>query len=142
MALSRTEMVTPSDNVVFIKNKDGNDTIHVDESKSGDYLFVIAICGATTAYDKDGNRIKDYDIYNKDGKLDHTDFDKPSQEIHGKVRITAKITTWLDGTTRCVGEKNEDVTGDVHVLPLKRIELNGKIDVVSKQPQGSYAFII
>lgn len=142
MALSRTEMVTPSDNVVFIKNKDGDDTIHVDESKSGDYLFVIAICGATTAYDKDGNRIKDYDIYNKDGKLDHTDFDKPSQEIHGKVRIAAKITTWLDGTVRCVGEKDEDVTGDVNVLPLKRIELNGKIDVVAKPPQGSYAFII
>ena len=142
MALSRTEMVTPSDNVVFIKNKDGDDTIHVDESKSGDYLFVIAICGATTAYDKDGNRIKDYDIYNKDGKLDHTDFDKPSQEIHGKVRITAKITTWLDGTVRCVSEKDEYINGDVTVLPLKRIELNGKIDVVAKPLQGSYAFII
>lgn len=142
MALGRVEMVTPSDNVVFTKNKDGDDTIHVDESKSGDYLFVIAICGATTAYDKDGNRIKDYDIYNEDGKLDHTDFDKPNQEIRGKVRIAAKITTWIDGTTRCVGEKEKDVTGDVKVLPLKRIELDGKIDVIAKPPQGSYAFII
>lgn len=142
MALGRAEMVTPSDNVVFTKNKDGDDTIHVDESKSGDYLFVIAICGATTAYDKDGNRIKDYDIYNEDGKLDHTDFDKPSQEIRGKVRIAAKITTWIDGTIRCVSEKEEEVTGDVKVLPLKRIELDGQIDVDAKPPQGSYAFII
>jgi hypothetical protein len=41
-----------------------------------------------------------------------------------------------------VGEKEKDVTGDVKVLPLKRIELNGQIDVIAKPPQGSYAFII
>lgn len=142
MALGRIEMVTPSDNVVFTKDKDGKDTIHVDESKSGDYLFVIGLCGATTGYDKDGNRIKDYDLYDKDSPLDHTDFDKPNQEIHGRVRITAKITTWIDGSVRYVIEKEEELTGEVDVMGTRLIDLDGQIDVDAKPPQGSYAFII
>lgn len=142
MALGRIEMVTPSDNVVFTKDKDGNDTIHVDESKSGDYLFVIGLCGATTGYDKNGNRIKDYDLYDKDSPLDHTDFDKPNQEIHGKVRIAAKITAWIDGSVRYVCEKREDLTGKADVMGTKLIDLDGQIEVDAKPPQGSYAFII
>ena len=142
MALGRIEMETPSDHVVFTKDKDGNDTIHVDESKSGDYLFVIGLCGATTGYDKDGNRIKDYDLYDKDSPLDHTDFDKPNQEIHGRIRIAAKITAWIDGSVRCVCEKEEDLTGEVDVMATKLIDLDGQIEVDAKLPQGSYAFII
>ena len=142
MAFGRIEMETPSDNVVFTKDKDGKDTIHVDESKSGDYLFVIGLCGATTGYDKDGNRIKDYDLYDKDSPLDHTDFDKPNQEIHGRIRITAKITTWIDGSVRHVCEKIEDLTGKADVMGTKLIDLDGQIEVDAKPPQGSYAFII
>ena len=142
MAVSRTEMVTPSDNVVFIKDKDGNDTIHIDESKSGDYLFVIGICGATTGYDKDGNPIRDYDLYDKESGLDHTEFDKPSQEINGKIRIAAKITAWIDGTLRYVCEADKDVTGEVSILAVKRTELDGEIIVDAEVSQDSYAFII
>ena len=142
MAVSRTEMVTPSDNVVFIKDKDGNDTIHVDESKSGDYLFVIGICGATTGYDKDGNPIRDYDLYDKESGLDHTEFDKPSQEINGKIRIAAKITAWIDGTLRYACEADKDVTGEVNILSVKRTELDGEIIVDAEVSQDSYAFII
>ena len=142
MALGHIEMETPSDHVVFTKDKNGNDTIHVDESKSGDYLFVIGLCGATTGYDKDGNRIKDYDLYDEDSPLDHTDFDKPNQEIHGRVRITAKITTWIDGSVRHVCEKGEDLTGKADVMGTKLIDLDGQIEVDAKPPQGSYAFII
>ena len=142
MTLGRIEMETPSDHVVFTKDKDGNDTIHVDESKSGDYLFVIGLCGATTGYDKDGNRIKDYDLYDEDSPLDHTDFDKPNQEIHGRVRITAKITAWIDGSVRYVCEKGEDLTGKADVMGTKLIDLDGQIEVDAKPPQGSYAFII
>ena len=142
MALGHIEMVTPSDNVVFTKDKDGKDTIHVDESKSGDYLFVIGLCGATTGYDKDGNRIKDYDLYDKDSPLDHTDFDKPNQEIHGRVRIAAKIVTWIDGSVRYASEKEENITGNVDVMGTRLIDLDGQIDVDAKPPQGSYAFII
>lgn len=142
MALGRIEMETPSDHVVFTKDKDGKDTIHVDESKSGDYLFVIGLCGATTGYDKDGNRIKDYDLYDKDSPLDHTDFDKPNQEIHGRVRIAAKIVAWIDGSVRCASEKGENITGNVDVMGTRLIDLDGQIDVDAKPPQGSYAFII
>ena len=142
MALGRIEMETPSDHVVFTKNKDGKDTIHVDESKSGDYLFVIGLCGATTGYDKDGNRIKDYNLYDEDSPLDHTDFDKPNQEIHGRVRIAAKIVTWIDGSVRYASEKEENITGNVDVMGTRLIDLDGQIDVDAKPPQGSYAFII
>lgn len=134
-------LVCHSDKITYEKDEKGHDTIYIDEKNSEDYFRVMAICGAINAYDIDGKRVKDLDIYEENPNIDFVKFDKPNQEISGDTFIAAKETAWLNGTINAVSVIDTEIDGTIGVQGGVFAEVRGSF-YVDGDMNLSYGFII
>ena len=116
-----------NDKIVYEKEKDGSDSIYIDDSQSNAYFRVMAMGGIITGVKADGTKVPDPDLY--DYNIVETLFDKPNQELIGDTYIAAKKTVWLNGIVTVVNVAGAEMTGSVTVRHDLEAEITGTVTV-------------
>lgn len=130
----------PSDNVKYIKDSDGNDTMWIDDMASGPYLRVLAKHGKTYWY-KHGNPNPIHNANPEDPDMDHSDFsNEHDMEITGVLYVSAKHTVWLNGTLIVGTLEEKEFDGTVTTWGVERAEIEGEITVIAA-PKHTHVYI-
>ena len=139
---SNGDLITcSSDNVKYIKDGNGLDTIWIDDAQSGPYLRVLAKHGKTYWY-KHGNPDPIHNANPEDPDIDHSDFsNKHDMEITGVIYISAKHTAWVNGTVTVGNVKEKEVDGIVNTWGVERAEIEGEVTTTAAPRKSTHICI-